>query len=245
MSAEHVAIVTGGAQGIGFGIASRLAHDGMRVAIIDLDGDRAEQAAEQLGVDGLGLGGDVSNPDEMESAVDVVRQKLGGPTVLVSNAGWSPYKDFLELTHAEIERVVAVNYTGPLALCRAMLPEMLERGHGRIVFIGSDAGRVGTRNESVYAGTKAALLGFAKSLAVEVAGGGVTVNVVSPGSTDTALLRGMVDEDGLQKRLRANPMKRLGTAQDIADTVAFFCGSGASYITGQVLSVNGGMSRLG
>jgi 2-hydroxycyclohexanecarboxyl-CoA dehydrogenase len=243
---DRVVVITGAGRGIGAAIAHRLATDGARVAILDLDVVSARTVAEGLpGGRGHAYEVDVTSFEQIEAVADRVAQEVGTVTGVVNNAGWSPAERFLDTSLEEQERVIDVNYVGSLHLCRAFLPGLVTAKHGRIVFVGSDAARVGIPKEAVYAGAKAALLGFAKSLAVEVARDGITVNVVSPGSTDTELLREMLSEEQIERRVRGNPMRRLASPADIASAVAFFLGEDAAYVTGQILSVNGGMSRLG
>lgn len=243
---ERCVVVVGGAQGIGLSIAERLAVGTTDVVIVDLNGEVASsQAAKLPNGRGHAYQCDVSDAAQFQGVAAKIASEVGLTESLVYSAGWTPNKPFLENTPEEERRIVDVNYVGALIACRALLPQMIERRRGRVVFIGSDAGRVGTPKEAIYAGTKAALLGFTKSLAVEVARSNITVNVVSPGTTDTSLLRGMLTEEQIAKRMAANPMKRIGQPEDIAAAVEFFLGEGASFITGQILSVNGGMSRPG
>lgn len=245
---NRFAVVTGGATGIGFEVARQLCGSGLHVAILDLDGEKADLAARAISTDGgrvVAVAGDVASYADVCAAGEKIRAAGGLVTHLVSNAGWGPNRRFLETSIEDQDRIIAVNYIGALNVCRAFLPGMVEAGWGRIVLVGSDAGRVGTPKEAVYAGAKAALGGFAKSLSVEVARHGITVNVVSPGSTDTEFIRQILDEQQLARRIRANPMGRLGTPSDVAAAVAFLCGESASYISGQIISVNGGMSRPG
>lgn len=244
---NEFAVITGGATGIGLQVARRLSGLGRAVAILDLDGDRAEAAARSLDDDtkALGLGCDVADLPAVQAAADQIHTAGGTVSLLVSNAGWGPNRRFLDSSVAEQQRIIDVNFGGALNVCRVFLPEMCQNQYGRIVLVGSDAGRVGTPKEAVYAGTKAALIGFAKSLAVEVARDNVTINVVSPGSTDTEFIRSILSEDQLARRIKANPMGRLARPEDIAEAVCFFLGDGSAYITGQVLSVNGGITRPG
>lgn len=245
MSTKRVAVVTGGARGIGQAIAMRLASEGCRVVILDKQRGGAERAAALL-PDGLGCGYecDVTDVDQVERVTRSIADD-GGCSILISNHGWTPNKPFVDISADERSAIVSVNYLGALNVCAALLPEMVSSGSGRIVLISSDAARIGTPKESVYAGAKAALIAFAKSLAIEVARDGVTVNVVSPGSTDTPLVRSMLSEEQIEKRKRANPMRRLGRPEDVAAAVAYFVSADAAYVTGQVLSVNGGMTRVG
>jgi 2-hydroxycyclohexanecarboxyl-CoA dehydrogenase len=242
----RVAVVTGGARGIGLAISRRMAADGFRVAIIDKDEVGAKEAAASLpGALGFGYGCDVTDADAVNRTAGLVGRDVGPCDVLVANVGWTPNKPFAELTSAERQAIVAVNYHGSLNCCASFLPDLKKSGHGRIVLISSDAARVGTPKETVYAGAKAALLGFGKSLALEVARDGITVNVVSPGSTETELIKEMLTEEQIERRVRANPMRRMARPTEIAGAVAYFASDDAAYITGQVLSVNGGMSRVG
>lgn len=239
-------MVVGGAQGIGLAVAKRLAVDDTDVVIVDLDGDTASKAAAEL-PNGRGYAWqcDVTDRERLSKVAAEIANEIQLCDTLIYSAGWTPNKVFLENSVEEERRIVDVNYVGALVVCREFVPQMIERGSGRVVFIGSDAGRVGTPKEAIYAGAKAALLGFAKSLAVEVARSNVTVNVVSPGTTDTSLLRGMLTEEQITKRVAANPMRRIAQPEDIAAAVEFFVSANASFVSGQVLSVNGGMSRLG
>ena len=165
--------------------------------------------------------------------------------MLVNNAGWTPNEPFATSAPETLERVIAVNFMGVLNCARAALGPMIAGRAGRIVSIASDAARVGTPREAVYAGAKAAIIGFSKSLAAEVARHAITVNVVSPATVDTPLLRGMLTPDQIERREKANPMGRLGRPEDVAAAVLFFASPGAAYVTGQVLSVNGGVVRAG
>lgn len=242
---KQVVVVTGGAQGIGLSICRRAAESGSAVAIVDLDGERAKQAAESVGAGAVGYHADVTDYEALEGVARQVSADLGTPTALVAGAGWTPDKRFLDNTLAEQERIIAVNYTGSLHSTRVFLPGMIDAGRGRIVYISSDAARAGVAGEAVYAGAKAALIGFAKSLAVEVGRSGVTVNVICPGSTDTPLLRRMFSEEQIEKRVRIHPMRRLAKPEDIAAVVNFFLSDDAGFVNGQVLSVSGGMLRAG
>lgn len=245
-TSDRVAVVTGGARGIGFAISQRMAADGFRVAILDKDEVGAKEAAASLPEgQGFGYGCDVSDAEAVNRTADLVGREVGACDVLVANVGWTPNKPFAELSADERQAIVAVNYHGSLNCCASFLPALKSNGRGRIVLISSDAARVGTPKETVYAGAKAALLGFGKSLALEVARNGITVNVVSPGSTETELIKEMLTEDQIERRVRANPMRRMARPAEIAGAVAYFVSDEAAYITGQVLSVNGGMSRVG
>ncbi|MGY1806998.1 SDR family NAD(P)-dependent oxidoreductase [Blastococcus sp. SYSU D00669] len=246
MGDARIAVVTGGAQGIGFAVGKRLVAQGCRVALLDLDGDAAEDAARRLD-DGAAAGFrcDVTDREQIAEAAKRVEQLWGPPQVLVANQGGSPDKRFLDMSLDEQQRVIDLNYVASLDLSRQFLPGMVDAGGGRVVYISSDAARAGVPGQAVYAGAKAALIGFAKSLAVEVARHAITVNVVCPGSTETAAMRQMLSEDGIQKRLKLHPMRRFAQPDDIATAVQYFASPDASFVTGQVISVNGGMLRAG
>jgi 2-hydroxycyclohexanecarboxyl-CoA dehydrogenase len=246
----RVALVTGGAGGIGRAIAAALHARGLLVAVADLEKRAAERVASELREErgaALGVAMDVTDSASVATAVATVGEQLGAVDVLVNNAGWDELRPFIETDEAFWRRVVDVNYLGALRVTRAVLPGMIEDSFGRIVSISSDAARAGSSLESVYAGAKAALIGFTKSLAREVARSGVTANVVCPGPTRTPMLAGIVEHDERGARIieamsRAVPMRRLGEPDDIAAAVAYFVSDQAAYVTGQTLSVSGGLT---
>ncbi len=242
-------LVTGAASGIGRAIAVRLGEEGAVVGILDLDLAGAEATAEQIrgvGAVALSFEVDISDAAAVESAVAAFAERAGGIQGLVNNAGWDVAKPFLE-TDAELWRkVVEINLMGPLNVSHAVLGRMAAAGRGRVVSIASDAGRVGSSGESVYAACKGGIVAFSKSVARELARQGITLNVVSPGPTDTPLFRNFDPGGGLAKALeRAIPMRRLGQPADYPGIVAFLLSDDAGYITGQVLSVSGGLSMHG
>lgn len=226
---ERRALVTGGAGGIGGAIAQALRDAGRAVVTADLAGADVRM--------------DVTDPGSVRDAV-----AAAGPVdVLVNAAGWDELKPFLETGEDFWQRVIEINYKGCLRTTHAVLPGMIERGFGRIVNIASDAGRVGSSGESVYAGAKGAVIAFGKTVAREVATKGVTVNAVCPGPTRTPMLEGMAGDDERGAKLiaaleRAVPMKRLGEPADVAAAVAFLASDEAGFITGQTLSVSGGLT---
>lgn len=250
MSTQRVALVTGGARGIGAAVCRALCDQDVAVAVADLRDELAMQTAAELTAAGhraVGVALDVTDTESVAAAVGVVRSQLGEVDVLVNNAGWDELRPFVETDEAFWERIVDINYMGALRVTREVLPGMIDRGWGRLVFTASDAGRVGSSLESVYAGAKGGAIAFAKSVARETARAGVTANVVCPGPTQTALLEEITaDQDDAAKVIaamtRAVPMKRLGQPEDVAAAVAFFSSEQAGFITGQTLSVSGGLT---
>jgi len=243
-----VAVVTGGAGAIGAAVCRRLAAAGHRVVVVDLAASAAEEAASMLTGDGhRGVGLDVADTDAVAAALRVVADEVGPVEVLVNVAGWDRFVPFVDSTPEFWERVIGINYRGTLNTVHAVLPGMIERQRGRIVSVASDAARVGSSLESIYAGAKGAVISFSKSVAREVARYGITVNVVCPGPTDTPLIRAMADELGSGERFvdaltKAIPMRRLATADDVAPAIAFLASDDAGFITGQTLSVSGGLT---
>jgi 2-hydroxycyclohexanecarboxyl-CoA dehydrogenase len=227
-----VAVVTGAASGIGRATALHLARDGYEVAAADL----AEIP------DRTGFAVDVSDTDEVGAFADEVLSRLGAPEVVVNCAGWDETRPFVDTDPAFWDRVVRINYLGVVAVTHAFLAPMIDAGlGGRIVNVASDAGRVGSSGETVYAGAKGGVIAFTKSVAREMARHRITANVVCPGPTDTPLFRAQPER--LQEALvKAVPMRRLATPEDIARAIAFFAAPDSGYITGQVLSVSGGLT---
>jgi 2-hydroxycyclohexanecarboxyl-CoA dehydrogenase len=242
--------VSGAARGIGRAIALRLAEQGCRVAVGDL---LADEARETVGLIEGGNGRampialDVTDTGSVAAAVQQAAEELGPIDILVNNAGWDELRPFLETEEPFWDRVIEINFKGCLRLTKATLPGMVERQWGRIVNIGSDAGRVGSSLESVYSGTKGAVIAFTKTIAREVARSGVTANAVCPGPTATPMLEQITGsgESGakvIDAMTRAVPMKRLGEPEEVAAAVAFLASEEARFITGQTLSVSGGLT---
>ena len=248
--ADRVALVTGGGGGIGSAIAQALAADGRAVAVADLSESSAAATVEALTTDGgrgLAVPMDITDAGSVSAGVALVVDQLGPVDILVNNAGWDEMRPFLETEEPFWDRVIDVNFKGCLRVTHAVLPGMVERGFGRVINIGSDAGRVGSSLESVYSGAKGGVIAFTKTLAREVARDGVTANTVCPGPTRTPMLEGMAGEGERGQKLidaltRAVPMRRLGEPADVAAAVAFLASDAAGYVTGQTLSVSGGLT---
>lgn len=248
---NRVAMVTGGAQGIGKGIAATLGTQGFRVVVADLNLDVAEQTAKEIsaaGGEAIAVFIDVTSTDSVRAAVAVVESELGSIEVVVNNAGWDDFMPFVDTTEEFWDKVLDINFKGALRVTQAVVPGMAERRFGRVVNIGSDAGRVGSSLEAVYSGSKGGIIAFTKTLAREVATSGITANTVCPGPTDTPALRKFADGAGddaekvISGMTRAVPMKRLGTPEDVGPAVAFFASDAAGFVTGQTLSVSGGLT---
>ena len=247
---RRVVLVSGGGGGIGAAISAALVAHGRAVAVADIDMEAAEAVAERLragGAEAIAVSLDVTDGASVAAAVSEATEQLGSIDILVNNAGWDELRPFVETDEPFWGKVIEINFLGALRLVKALLPAMSENGFGRVLSISSDAARVGSSGEAVYAGAKGALISFTKSLAREVATTGVTANVVCPGPTDTALLKGIADASPdaakvIAAMTRAVPMKRLGQPTDVAAAIAFLATDEASYITGQTLSVSGGLT---
>lgn len=249
----RMAIVTGGAGGIGSATCRRLAAGGAAVAVFDRDGEAAERLAAVIAAGGgraAAFRCDITDRPGVDAAVAAAEAALGPTAILVNNAGFDIFKPFLKTTPAEWEKLIAVNLTGALHMHHALLPGMAERKYGRIVNIASDAARVGSTGEAVYAACKAALLGLTKTLAREHARDGITLNIVCPGPTETGLFeefrKGAANPDKLMEAFRRSiPLGRIGAPDDLPGAICFFASDDAAYVTGQVLSVSGGLTMAG
>jgi 2-hydroxycyclohexanecarboxyl-CoA dehydrogenase len=238
-------LVVGGASGIGRATAERVAGEGAAVAVADLDGALAAHLAADLsGAQPFEV--DISDPGAVEAMVADVESAMGAVDVVVQTAGWDRISRFVETDPDFWDRVIGVNLLGPIALAHAVLPGMIEGGGGSMVFVSSDAGRVGSSGEVVYSGAKGGVMAFAKALAREVARHGIRVNCVSPGPTDTPFLGifGPDSEKILDAMVRQTPLRKLATPSDIAASIAFLASADAGHITGQTLSVSGGLTMV-
>lgn len=248
-----VALVTGAGSGIGKAIAQRLAEEGMLVGVLDLNPEAAQQTVaeiRQAGGQAESAICDVSNYEQVCAAVSEIESKLGPTWALVNNAGWDKPIPFLKTEPDFWRKVVDINYMGPLHMTHAVAPGMVARNGGRIIFIASDAGRVGSSGEVVYSGCKGATISFAKALAREVSRNNVLLNCVCPGPTNTPAMDSFVGtgESGQKIRdamVRGVPLGRIGEAEDYPGLVAFLASDDASFMTGQTISVSGGLTMHG
>jgi 2-hydroxycyclohexanecarboxyl-CoA dehydrogenase len=239
--------VTGGAGGIGSATCSRLAAEGAKVAVCDLNGDASRELAADLG--GLGVELDVCSMDSIAAAVEATERELGPIDVLVNNAGVAGELFFTQTPTEVWDNMLAVNLRGVMAMTHAVLPGMHERGGGSIVNVASEAGRVGSQLSVVYSATKAGVIGFTKALAKESARFGVRVNAVAPGPIDTQMVRaaevlGEIGERMVQGMIDSTVMRRLGEPDEVAAAIAYLASGEASYVTGETLGVSGGLGMM-
>jgi NAD(P)-dependent dehydrogenase (short-subunit alcohol dehydrogenase family) len=251
---DRVALITGGARGIGYTAARLFAGEGARLALVDINGAAAEAAAARLAAGGakvIGIGADITDVAQCASMVDRVSAELGPLAIVVNSAAVLDDKTFLESTPADWKRVVDVCLFGAMNVLHSALPGMVERRFGRVVCLASDSAKLGQARLSYYAAAKGGVIALVKSIAQEVGGAGVTLNIVSPGATNTELrqereagLRASMGEEKYERRVKAvlkmYPTGRLGEPADIAGAILYLCSPSTGWVTGQVLSVNGG-----
>jgi 3-oxoacyl-[acyl-carrier protein] reductase len=238
-----VALVTGGAQGIGRAIALRFAREGARLAVSDINLEKAKETVkelENLGSEALAIGGNVADGQAAEEMIGQTLNRFGRLDILVNNAGITRDGVLLRMKDEDWDRVLAVNLKGAYHCTKAALRPFLKQKEGKIVNIASVTGQMGNAGQCNYAASKAGLIGFTKSVAREYANRNIQVNAVAPGFIDTAMSQA-IPEKGREFLIKQIPMERLGTAEDVAEAVLFLASSAADYITGQVLNVNGGM----
>ena len=251
--AGKTVIVTGGGGGIGGATCRLFAAEGANVAVFDMNLDAATSVAEAIKAAGgvaEAFKCDITDRAAVDAAIAATEAAFGPIDVLVNNAGWDVFKPFVKTAPTEWDRLIAINLTGALHMHHAVLPGMAARKYGRVVNVASDAARVGSSGEAVYAACKGGLVALSKTLAREHARHGITVNVICPGPTDTALLAGVAEGAANPEKLieaftRAIPLGRLGQPDDLARAIVFFGSDDASFITGQVLSVSGGLTMNG
>ena len=242
-----VAVVTGGASGIGLGVARQLAADGHDVAVLDQNGDGADAAAAELqaaGVRALGVEVDVADRQSVAAAFARVRAELGPVAILVTSAGIEAFDPLLEISAERWDRIIAVNLTGTFSCVQSAVPDMLDAGWGRIVTISSQSAQSGAPNMAHYSASKGGVIALTKALAVDLARQGITVNSISPSIVDTPMARAAEatgDFPGVDVVGPMVPLGRAGTPADIAAACSFLCAESGSYITGQIIGVNGGM----
>lgn len=244
---NQIAVVTGGASGICQAAAELLAAEGATVCVGDIARDKGEAVCAAIRKNGhkaeyMHL--DLTNADSIKQFAAAALQRFGRVDILINGAGWSKNTPFVDTDDAFWEKVINLNFIGPMRLTKLLLPQMMQQKSGKIVNVSSDAGRVGSLGETVYSGAKAGLIGFTKSLAREGARFNITVNCVCPGPTDTPLMAEVPDKYR-ELFIKAIPLRRLGKPSEVADAIMFFAGPNSAYVTGQVLSVSGGLTMAG
>jgi 2-hydroxycyclohexanecarboxyl-CoA dehydrogenase len=250
---NQTVVVTGGAGGIGGATCRRFARDGAKVAVFDRNGEAADKVASEIRAEGgvaQAFRCDITDRASVDAAVAATEAQLGPIDVLVNNAGWDVFKPFTKTQPSDWDRLISINLTGALHMHHAVLPAMAARKKGRIVNVASDAARVGSSGEAVYAACKGGLVSLSKTLAREHARHGITVNVVCPGPTDTALFADYKEGAGNPEKLveaftRSIPLGRIGQPDDLPGAILFFASDDAAFVTGQVLSVSGGLTMNG
>ncbi len=239
---NKIAIVTGAGQGIGLAIARKLAAEGATVVATDVNEPAVKEAATAIGGGAVGMRADVTDRDSVSAMVDQVMTQFGRIDVLVNNAGWDKGERFLDSAPGTWDRIMQINLYGVFNTLQKVLPIMAAQGGGKVVNLGSDAGRVGSSGEAVYSAAKGGVIAFTKAMAREMARDRVNVNCVCPGPTDTPLFASMGGEKLREALVKAIPFRRLAEPDDLANAVAFLASDEASFITGQTVSVSGGLT---
>ncbi|MFK5954525.1 MAG: 3-oxoacyl-ACP reductase family protein [Desulfobacterium sp.] len=250
---DKVAIITGGSRGIGKGIATIMAKQGAKIVIADLLKDEAEKTAAEINSNGgtaMAVETDICNFDQVKSMVSQSKEQFGSIDILVNNAGWDKMVPFYQTDPDLWGKIIDINYRGVLNCVFCAMEEMKSQNSGKIINIASDAGRVGSSGEAVYAGTKGAVIAFSKSMARELARNKINVNVICPGPTNTPLVMEMKNDSEFNNKVLSGmekiiPLKRMGVPEDIAYAVTFLSSKESDFITGQVLSVSGGLTMAG
>jgi 2-hydroxycyclohexanecarboxyl-CoA dehydrogenase len=247
-----IALIAGGGGGIGRSVALALAREGAKTAVADIVKDNAEKVcaeAKELGVEGLACQVDLTRKADVDRMVNEVLARFGSVDILVNCQGWDRLEPFVESHEETWEKLLAINFKSVLYTAKAVLPQMISHGGGKIVNISSDAGRVGSSWEAVYAGAKGAVIAFSKTIAREVARYKINVNVVCPGLTETPLLQAVRSQSEQTAKIieavtKATPFRRPAKPEEIAEAVLFFTSPAAEFITGQTLSVSGGLTMV-
>ena len=245
----RVAIVTGSGSGIGRAIALAMAREGARIAVVDLNEAGAQKTVKEIQKEGgqaHPYKADVTRKAQIEAMVAEAIKRWGTVHILVNNAGWDKVEPFIQSTEETWDKVLAINLKGPIICIRAVLDEMIKNGYGKIVSIASDAGRVGSTGEAVYSAAKGGIIAFTKTIAREMARHRINVNCICPGPTDTPLFATVAAANPklAESLKRVIPFGRLGLPEDIAPTVVFLASDDAGFITGQTLSVSGGLTMV-
>lgn len=248
--AGKVAIITGAGSGLGRGMARRLAEEGVRVIVFDINQSGAEETVAMLATSGAACTVDISDYAACAAALEDVVAQFGTVDVLVNNAGWDLASPFMDTDPELWQKIIAINLVGPLNMHHVTLPHMLKASGGKIINIASDAGRVGSSGESVYSACKGGMIAFSKTLSRELAAKGILINTVCPGPLDTPFFASFAGEGEAGEKLRSSlargiPLRRLGTPDDIAGLVTFLASIEADYIVGQTISVSGGLTMHG
>jgi len=244
---DRVAIITGGAQGIGEATANKLAELGAKVAVLDINLEGAEAVASRIRnahFDAIAVQTDIARREQVESAVTEVFNRFGSVDILINNAGWTESHPFIAEDEAYWNKIIDINLKGPIFASRAALRYMCENTFGKIVNVASDAARVGNAGEVLYSAAKGGIVSFTKSLAREVARYNVNVNCVCPGPINTPLVSHQ-PEKMLMALKKMIPFRRIGEPIEVAHVIAFLCSNDASYVTGQTISVSGGLTTVG
>lgn len=242
---ETIAFITGAGRGIGREIAKTLSLKAVKVVVTDIDQDAAKETVRLLETEAIAVRCDVTNLKDVSRATNEAIEAFGQIDVLINNAGWDKIEPFLDSEPNTWEKVIAINLLGQIHTCKTVLPQMIEQGHGgKVINLASDSARVGSSGEAVYSAAKGGVVSFTKTLAREMARHKINVNCIAPGPSNTPLLQEISTyNEGIVKALeKAIPFRRLAEAEDIANAVAFFASKEADYITGQTLSVNGGLT---
>lgn len=245
---DRVAVVTGGASGIGYAIARTFIDEGARVAIVDISGERAHSASERLGASGAQLiviAADIADESQVEAMFDEVVERFGRVDVLVHSAGIGVERTIFDTSLEEWNRVIRVNLTGSFLCARGAARRMAPKGFGRIVFLSSAAGLRGGTGRTAYGASKGGIIAMTRTLAVELAKFGITVNALAPGAIETELVARMHDQATRDSYLSGIPADRYGTPEEVAASALFLATDQASYVTGHILSVDGGFAAAG